>query len=269
MALSDTACRILAEAAQHPLRLATPPEKLPAAACRAVLNSLLKQGYVEECTAPMEYIGLGWRKQDAAWTTVRATEAGMAAIGAVPATIAEDEAKQDARQGAASIVPADTAQEPGSAPLVPPAPAEAHEGPAGSEPVQAPFTRPSLRNAALRVLAAWDDEAGERAALADAITALRSILVKPAPAPRTTGPRKPREGTKQQQVLAMLRRPEGATVAQIVDATGWQAHTVRGFFAGLKKRGIAVGVLERVRQIGPSKGGAKGSYTIYCIAEVG
>ena len=35
--------------------------------------------------------------------------------------LSRDEAKQDARQGAASIVPADTAQEPGSAPLVPPA----------------------------------------------------------------------------------------------------------------------------------------------------
>jgi hypothetical protein len=121
MALSDTARRILTEASQHPLRLAAPPNKLPAAACRAVLNNLLKQGYVEECMAPMEYIGLGWRQQDAAWTAVRATEAGVAAIGAVPATIAVDEAKQDARQGTAGIVPADTVQEPGSAPLASPA----------------------------------------------------------------------------------------------------------------------------------------------------
>ena len=66
----------------------------------------------------------------------------------------------------------------------------------------------------------------------------------------------------------MLSRPEGATVAQIAEATSWQAHTVRGFFAGLKKRkGIGVGVLERVRQVGPDKQGAKGSYTIYCVAE--
>ncbi|MFC7478715.1 hypothetical protein ACFQS7_30675 [Dankookia sp. GCM10030260] len=48
MALSDTARRILAEAAKHPLRLAAPPDKLPTAAARAVLNNLLKQGYVEE-----------------------------------------------------------------------------------------------------------------------------------------------------------------------------------------------------------------------------
>src|SRR5688500_2629973 len=64
MALSDTALRVLTEAGQHPLRLATPPKHLPAAACNAVLRSLLKGGYVEECPAPLEYIGLGWRQQD-------------------------------------------------------------------------------------------------------------------------------------------------------------------------------------------------------------
>jgi hypothetical protein len=43
-------------------------------------------------------------------------------------------------------------------------------------------------------------------------------------------------------VIAMLKRPMGATVAETVAATGWLPHTVRGFFAGaLKKRlGLAV-----------------------------
>ncbi len=51
-----------------------------------------------------------------------------------------------------------------------------------------------------------------------------------------------REGTKQAKLIEMLRRPEGATIAQVVDATGWQAHTVRGAMAGaLKKRlGLAI-----------------------------
>ena len=86
---------------------------------------------------------------------------------------------------------------------------------------------------------------------------------------RATGaPRKPREGTKQEVVLAMLRRPEGATVAQIAEATGWAQHTVRGFFAGMKKRqGITVEIAERIRQVGPNKQGAKGSYTVYRVAE--
>jgi len=95
--------------------------------------------------------------------------------------------------------------------------------------------------------------------------ALRTLLAgKPARAPREPGaPRKPREGTKQEQVLVMLRRTEGATVAQIAEVTGWAQHTVRGFFAGLKKKGHAVEVLERIRQVGPNREGARGSYTVY------
>jgi hypothetical protein len=68
----------------------------------------------------------------------------------------------------------------------------------------------------------------------------------------------------------MLRRPEEATIAQIAEATGWQAHTVRGFFGGLKKRhGITVEAMERIRQVGPNRDGAKGSYSIYRIADAG
>ena len=96
-----------------------------------------------------------------------------------------------------------------------------------------------------------------------------TLLSQPAPVATKGGPRQPREGTKQQKVLEMLRRTEGATVAQIADVTGWANHTVRGFFAGLKKRGIAVGILERIRQVGPNKAGAKGSYTIYRVTEAG
>jgi hypothetical protein len=55
------------------------------------------------------------------------------------------------------------------------------------------------------------------------IDALREILVKPGREARDrTAPPKPREGTKQEQVLAMLRRPKGATVAQVAEATGWR-----------------------------------------------
>ncbi|WP_426959917.1 DUF3489 domain-containing protein [Muricoccus radiodurans] len=90
----------------------------------------------------------------------------------------------------------------------------------------------------------------------------------PARQPRAPAtPRRPREGTKQQTVLALLRRPEGATIADVITVTGWAQHTVRGFLAGLKKKGISVTVLERVRQVGPGKEGAKGSYSIYRVGE--
>jgi hypothetical protein len=103
-----------------------------------------------------------------------------------------------------------------------------------------------------------------------AVEALRATLSRAGEgrAPRDpSAPRRLREGTKQQAVLALLRREDGATVAQIMDVTGWAQHTVRGFFAGLKKKGYMVKVLKRVRQVGPNKQGAKGSYTIYCLAE--
>ena len=54
------------------------------------------------------------------------------------------------------------------------------------------------------------------------------------PAPRRG---QTREGTKQAALIAMLQRPEGATIGEAVEATGWQPHTVRGALAGaLKKR---------------------------------
>jgi hypothetical protein len=97
--------------------------------------------------------------------------------------------------------------------------------------------------------------------------ALRVALAGAARTRREPGaPRAPRAGTKQEAVLALLRRAEGATIAQIIDATGWQSHTVRGFLAGLKRKGITVEVLDRVRQVGPNKEGAKGSYSVYRVA---
>jgi hypothetical protein len=51
----------------------------------------------------------------------------------------------------------------------------------------------------------------------------------------------PREGSKTAQVVAMLQRKNGATLAEIMDKMGWQKHTVRGFMAGaMKKAGYAI-----------------------------
>jgi hypothetical protein len=49
-----------------------------------------------------------------------------------------------------------------------------------------------------------------------------------------------RDNSKQAQVIAMLKRPEGATISQICEATGWQQHTVRGTFAGAFKKKLGL-----------------------------
>ena len=52
----------------------------------------------------------------------------------------------------------------------------------------------------------------------------------------------PREGTKQDTVIAMLQRRSGATIVEIVDATGWRQHTVRGAFAGAIKKRLGLNI---------------------------
>jgi hypothetical protein len=77
-----------------------------------------------------------------------------------------------------------------------------------------------------------------------------------------------RPNTKQALMITMLRRPEGATIAQIAAATGWQSHTCRGALAGALKKKLGLTITtERVRSVGPNKEGARGSYTIYRVID--
>ena len=75
---------------------------------------------------------------------------------------------------------------------------------------------------------------------------------KPEPKPGSSE-RKIREGTKQALVIEMLRRPEGATIAEIVEATEWASHSVRGFMAGALKKKLGL-------TISSEKDEAKGRY---------
>lgn len=269
MKLSDTQREILSAAAQHEMGLARAPKVLPAAARNAVFRSLIKNNLLTEINAPREHVGLGWRQdEDGTWIVARITDDGLRTIGIDP-NAGDAAAGEPDCSGIEGSVP-DTMPTGADDAAEGDAPAEEAE-PAQGAPTPAP--RASLRDAAAVVLAAWDASPAQDATdnpISRAIEALRATLAgKPPRAARQAGaPRKPREGTKQETVLAMLRREEGATIAQICEATGWQQHTVRGFFAGLKKRqGIEVQVLERVRQVGPNKEGARGSYSIYRIAD--
>jgi len=59
----------------------------------------------------------------------------------------------------------------------------------------------------------------------------------PAKTPRT------RENSKQAQMIELLKRPDGATLNQLVEVTGWQAHTVRGAMAGALKKKLSLNIV--------------------------
>jgi hypothetical protein len=59
-----------------------------------------------------------------------------------------------------------------------------------------------------------------------------------------------RKGTKTAKILALLRRPEGASLKELKKATGWQAHSVRGFLSGALKKKMGLRVDSRKREDG-------------------
>ena len=83
--------------------------------------------------------------------------------------------------------------------------------------------------------------------VASAVASARKAKAKAEPVqmPDDTDTAKPvaiRAGTKQARIIAMLQRPEGATVAEMVEATSWQAHTVRGSISGALKKKLGLPV---------------------------
>ena len=98
---------------------------------------------------------------------------------------------------------------------------------------------------------------GESHRVSDLAYAALGLAVPPASIEPIKAATRTRENTKQAQIIAMLQRPEGATISQIVEVTGWQPHTVRGTFAGAfkKKLGLTLssskdGLGQRVYRIG-------------------
>lgn len=79
-------------------------------------------------------------------------------------------------------------------------------------------------------------DAGERADGSDGSEQPAAPLPPPGKSP-----------TKSATVLALLARPDGATLAELIEATGWLPHTTRAALTGLRKKGHAV---ERTKRDG-------------------
>ena len=59
-----------------------------------------------------------------------------------------------------------------------------------------------------------------------------------------------KRASKQDAVIAMLRRPEGATVDEVASATGWQRHTVRGVFSGTLRKKLGLTLASAIEERG-------------------
>jgi hypothetical protein len=220
----------------------------------------LNAALVEEVPAPIEDATFAWRTgDDGGVLMLRATASGLDQIAACEAatTVATRLIEADQRD------PVGSNQSGRAHPLIVGAQAPVTAG----TPIGRTARLNALRRAGQVLLDAWDGRDGDLQGLTEAIAVFRARLAGSAAATSSTCTSSRRE-TKQAQVLAMLARDEGASGPQIAEAMGWAPHSVRGFLSGLTKKGMAVEVVERVRQVGPKSQGAKGSYTVYRLANV-
>src|SRR5499433_550513 len=100
----------------------------------------------------------------------------------------------------------------------------------------------AVRLSGKRLLALWNalpgvekqTKVGDRNALIDHLWTAIEALPDPHQQSDTKGP------SKQATVIAMLQRPEGATIEEVANAMGWQRHTVRGLFSGALKKKLGL-----------------------------
>jgi hypothetical protein len=56
-------------------------------------------------------------------------------------------------------------------------------------------------------------------------------------APAAAAPAKPPRPSKKASLIALLQRPDGAAISDLIEATGWQVHSVRAALTGFRKEG--------------------------------
>jgi len=200
---SDAQLIVLSAACQRPDRNVLPlPERMKGGAAQKIVASLLGKQLIEEVVAGANEPV--WRDgEDGGRTTLRATDAALQALGIDP----EEGARAQGSEGDGG------ASEPA--------------GPVQEDQADKQADTP-----------AQPATGGDRA---DAGTGEPTAADAPA-SPAAGQVRRTRPDTKQARLVAMLHRPEGASLDEIVAATGWQAHTVRGAISGAlrKKLGLTI-----------------------------
>ncbi len=201
--LSDAQLVVLSAACQRPDRNVLPlPERIKGGAAHKIITSLLGKQLIEEVAAGPSEPV--WRdSEDDSRTTLRATVAAFRALGI--------ELEEDVAAGK---------EQGGGRPLNGGSAVDAVSDQQADTPAQ-PAT------------------GGDRA---DASTGEPTAADTVPRSPTGGQVRKTRPDTKQAKLVAMLQQPEGASLDEIVAATGWQAHTVRGAIAGALKKKLGLTV---------------------------
>jgi len=194
--LTDTQKLLLSVAAEREDRCLVMPATLKGGAARKVVAKLIDAGVAREIVAKLAMPV--WRRDDETNRpyALRATAAGVKAVGSENAAMGDDIAPSSAAATEAVVTRAETGNESGGA------------------KTSTTFTPPSA----------------------------------------------PRVGTKIAHVVALLNRDFGATLEELVAATGWLPHTTRAALTGLRKRGFTLSIDRSDKTRG-------GAYRIVCNDE--
>ncbi len=213
--LSDAQLVVLSAACQRPGRNVLPlPERMKGGAAQKIVSSLLAKALIEE--APAAAGEPVWREgADHSRTTLRATDAAFQALGIEPEDGAGETAGETSEPGMLAV-----------------ADRQANTPAEGDEAKAAPTAHERADTPTQAATGGDGAEAGASEPTPDEAA--------PTSAPRLV--RKSRADTKQAQLVAMLQRPEGASLDEIVAATSWQPHTVRGAIAGALKKKLGLTV---------------------------